>query len=63
MWAMYYVWKSCIVLAVTGIRKNSNVACGFSPIKIHYSDYPKRKKEVLSFFNKILLQQYFIENT
>ena len=25
--------KSCILLAGTGVRKNSTVACGFSPIK------------------------------
>ena len=23
-----------------GVRENSTVACGFKPIKIHYSDYP-----------------------
>ena len=37
----------------------SSVACGFSSIKIDYSDYPKRlisrKNEVNVFFNKILL--------
>ena len=34
------------------MRKNSTVAslaCGLSPIKIHYSDYPKRINEVYVF--------------
>ena len=31
-----------ILLAETGVRKISSVACGFSPIKIHYFDDPKR---------------------
>ena len=38
--------KSCILLAGTGVGKNSTVACGFSPSKIHYYDNPKRIKEV-----------------
>ena len=33
--------KSFILLAGTGVRKTSSVACGFSPIRIHFSDYPK----------------------
>ena len=37
-----YVKTSFILLAVTGVRKNSTVACGFIPVKIHYFDYPKR---------------------
>ena len=32
--------------ARTGVMKTSTVACGFTPIKIHYSDYPKRINEV-----------------
>ena len=39
-YAKYYVRKSSILLAGTGARKISSVACGFSPIKIHFSDYP-----------------------
>ena len=35
--AYYYVWNSWILLAGTGVRKISSVACGFSYIKIHYS--------------------------
>ena len=35
-----YVQKS-ILLAGTGVRKISSVLCGFSPIKIHFSDYLK----------------------
>ena len=53
----FYVPKSSILLAGTGIWKISSVACGFSFIKIDYSDYLKslisRKNEVYVFFNKI----------
>ena len=35
----YYVCKSSILLARTGTRKISSVACGFSPIRIHFSAY------------------------
>ena len=42
--------KAAFLLAGTGFRrKNSTVACGFSPIKIHYSDYPKKINEVYVF--------------
>ena len=40
-YAKYYVRKSSILLAGTGVRKISSVVCEFSPIKIHFSDYPK----------------------
>ena len=50
-----YVWKSSILLARTGERNISSVACRFSPIKTHFSDYPKslisRIKTVYVFFN------------
>ena len=36
-YAWYYVRKSSILLAVPALRKISSVACGFSPIKIHFS--------------------------
>ena len=40
----------------TGVKKISNVACGFSPIKIDYSDHPKcfinRINEVYVFSRK-----------
>ena len=43
---------------------NCSVACGFSSIKIDYSDNPKRLigrlNEVLSFFNKISLQPFVL---
>ena len=49
----------------TGVRKISSVACGFSSIKMHFPYYLKslisRVSEVYVFFNKISLQQYFIE--
>ena len=38
---LYYVPKSSILLAGTGVWKISSVACRFSSIKIDYSDYPK----------------------
>ena len=54
---LYYVGKSSILLAGTGVRKISYVACGFSPIEIHFSDYTKslisRINEVYVFLNKI----------
>ena len=54
-----YVPKSSILLATTGVWEISYVACGFSSIKIDYSDYPKslisRINEVYVFFNKISL--------
>ena len=40
-YAYYYVPKSSILLARTGVLKISYVACGFSSIKIDYSDYRK----------------------
>ena len=39
--AQYYVPKGVILLAGTGVWKISHLACGFSSIKIDYSDYPK----------------------
>ena len=55
----YCVQKSSILLAGTGVRKMSSVACGFSSVKIYFSDYPKslisRINEVYVFFNKISL--------
>ena len=46
--------KRPILLAGTGVSKNSSVACGFSSIKIDYSDYLKRLiiriNEVISIF-------------
>ena len=35
----YYVRKSSILFAGTGVRKNSTVASGSSPIKINYFYY------------------------
>ena len=34
--------KNSILLAGPAVRKNSTVAFGSSPIRIHYVDYPKR---------------------
>ena len=57
--------KSSILLAGTGVRKFSFVACGCSPIKVQFSDYPKsftgRINEVYVFFKRKSLQRYFIE--
>ena len=59
--------KFFILLAKTGLRKINSAACGFSPIKIHFSDYPKslisRITEAYVFVNKISLLGYFIEKT
>ena len=40
-YAYYYVPKSSILFAGNGAVKISSVACGLSPVKIDYSDYPK----------------------
>ena len=56
----YYVWyyvpKSSILLAGTGVWKIRSVACGFSSINIEYSDYPnsliRRINKVYVFFFK-----------
>ena len=40
-YVLYYVPKSSILLAGSGVWKISSVACRFSSIKIDYSDYPK----------------------
>ena len=60
----YFIRKTSILLAGTGIRLNSTVA--FSPIKTHYFDYANvfsTAKMNLRFFNKILFNRYFIEKT
>ena len=45
--------------------KLSSVACGFSPVKIDYSDYPKsfisRINEVYFFFHKISIASSFFK--
>ena len=41
-YGQYYVPKSAILLAGTGVWKIISLARGFSSIKINYSDYPKR---------------------
>ena len=51
--------KNSILIAGCGVMKFSSVVCRFSPIKIHFSDYPKslisKTNEVDVFFNKISL--------
>ena len=63
-YAEYYARKSSMLLGETGVTKISSVACAFSPIKIHFSDYPKglisRINEVYVFFNKISVYAIFI---
>ena len=39
---MYERRSTMYLLAGTGVRKRGTVASGFSPIKTHYFDYPKR---------------------
>ena len=62
-----YVPKSSSLLAGTGVWKISSVACGFSSIKVDYSDYLKslfsRINEVYVFsikyrYSDILLKTY-----
>ena len=36
------MYKKASLLAGTGVRKNSTVACWFSPIKTHHFVNPKR---------------------
>ena len=48
---MYYLPKSSILLAITGVWKISSVACGFSPIKIDFSGYPK---SLISRINEVM---------
>ena len=47
----------------TGVWKISSAACGFSPIKIHFSDYPKSLtssiSEVYVFFIKYRYSNIF----
>ena len=49
----YYVPNSSILFAGNGVVKISSVACGFSPVKIDYSDYPK------SFISRINEDYFF----
>ena len=35
-YAKYYVRKSSILSARTGVSKQRSIACGFSPFKIHF---------------------------
>ena len=53
------MYKKVPLLAGTGVRKISSEACGFSAIKINFSDYQKSLiseiNEVYVFFNKIWL--------
>ena len=47
-YTLYYVRKLFILLARTGVRKMSSVACGFSPIKIHFSDHQKDSISIIN---------------
>ena len=53
--------KSSILLAGTGVRKIHSVACGFSPVKIHFSAY---LNSLISRINEVYIFQikyrYFI---
>ena len=50
--------KSCILLAGTDVMKNSSVACGSIPFKIHYFYYPK---SFISRINEAYKNEFFIE--
>ena len=54
VYVRYYVPKSSILLAGTGVMKISSVACGFSSIK-NPKSLISRINEVDVFFNKISL--------
>ena len=41
--------KSSVLLAGTGVRKISFLACGFSPVKIQFSEYPERLMKFMYF--------------
>ena len=43
------MYEKAVVLAGTGVRKNSSAACGFSSVKIYY--YVNRISEVYVFFH------------
>ena len=54
--------KNSILLAGTGVWKNSSVACGFSSIKRDYSGYPKSltsRKHKLHRYSDILLKKKY----
>ena len=55
-----------VTLAGTGVCKSSSVACGFSSIKIDYSDYPKslisRINEVYVFSIKYRYSDILLKN-
>ena len=50
--------KGSILLAGTGVWKISSVACGFSSIKIDYSDYPK---SLISRINEVYVFVFFFQ--
>ena len=59
------MYENCNLLAKTGVRNISPAACGFSLIKIYYSDYPKRFihiiNEVMFFYIISLLAMFIVE--
>ena len=46
---VYLCMKKLHFISLNWRKENSIVACGFSPIEIHYSDYLKRINEVYVF--------------
>ena len=60
-YGQYYVRKSSILLAGTGVRKISSVACGFSSVKIHYS--VNRINEVYVFSIKYRYSDILLKKT
>ena len=49
--------KKLHFISRTGVRKISNVACEFSPIKVNYSDYPSR---FINRINEVFFQENII---
>ena len=58
---MYEKQLCSILLAGTGVRKNSSVACGSSPVKIYYFDCPKRFINRINEVMILIKYRYFIE--
>ena len=57
-YACCYVRKSFNLLAGTGVREMSSVACGFGPIKIHYFDHQKCFIDRINECSDILLKKH-----
>ena len=55
------MYETAPLLAETGARKISSVACVFSPIEIQFSDYPKRSISRINEINAFSIKYRFVE--